>query len=97
VSREEMKRRWKFTQGVRQLMKQESVDNWFSEESHGKREDTMEFFVGCADRKDRGTLMLIILAARKLCGMNHPLAIDLLRKAVESYERVHPDPQDHSF
>lgn len=53
------------------------VDEWITEEKGGT------FKIGCPDFHDRPTLILLIEAARALCGMQHAFAFAALREATK--------------
>jgi hypothetical protein len=48
--------------------------------------ERMEHFIGCASFEDRPALVWIVEAARNLCGMNHDVAVRLLRMALQDIE-----------
>lgn len=60
----------------------DETNNWFKAQDelhHGI--DPTEFYIGCANMPDRRALMLMIEAARHLCGMDKRRALSLLDAA----------------
>ena len=64
-----------------------NVDKWMENES--KLMGTNDgiggpdrYYIGCADYPDRETLMLLVEAARELCGMRKDRTVRLLREAL---------------
>lgn len=58
----------------------EAVNEWWTEE------EARTFDIGCPDFHDRPTLILIVEAARSLCGMQRHRAAELLRLAIAATE-----------
>ena len=72
-----------------------NVDKWM--QSEAKMMGTNDgiggpdtYCIGCADYRDREALMLIIEAARELCGMNKPKCRRLL---LEALSLINTQPQ----
>jgi len=73
-----------------------NVDKWFKEASREEailqgskshRGDPDWFLIGCADYPDRVALMLLVEAARALCGMRRDKVAKLMREALSLITR----------
>ena len=76
-----------------------TTEKWFQVESQIEKTsgDPDRFWVGCADYSDRETLMFIIEAARKLCGMRPDESVNLLEKAASNLHMKQLSKQMNDF